>query len=102
MARVARWTVFPLLLLLGAAGAVALLRGGAAWLPYLVGGALALAWLAWTVASTLSPSVKPDRRCPRCREEALEPLRRGSPLGVRCARCGWRDETGHVPNILER
>ena len=64
------------------------------WVPYIVGGLLALVFLIWTVVSAISPS-KPDRRCPRCEREGLVKIRRGEP-GVRCEKCGFCDENLHV------
>ena len=64
------------------------------WVPYLVGGMLALLFLTWIVVSSMWPS-KPDRRCPRCEREGLVKIRRGEP-GVRCDKCGFRDEELHV------
>lgn len=65
-----------------------------AWLPYIVGGGIAVIVLVWILVSALWPS-KPDRRCPRCGGEGLVKIERGKP-GVRCELCGFRDETMHV------
>lgn len=65
-----------------------------AWVPYLVGGGLALVAFAWVVVCTLWPS-KPDRRCPQCGGEGLVKIERGRP-GVRCELCGFQDEAMHV------
>jgi hypothetical protein len=93
-----RWLVFPLSALAAVAVAVALIRLGTFWLPYLVGGALASTLLAWILASVLSPG-RVDRACPRCGKQGLVRLERKSPLGVRCQECGYLDETGHVANL---
>ncbi len=96
----ARWLLVPSAALAATGLAVLLIRVGRAWLPYLVGGTLVFAWLVWVLVSSLTPG-RTDRRCPRCGRSALVPLRRGIPLGVRCAECGYRDETAHVPNLSE-
>jgi DNA-directed RNA polymerase subunit RPC12/RpoP len=64
------------------------------WIPYLAAGVLVLCFTAWILISVLSPS-RPDRTCPRCSEAGLVKIRRGVP-GVRCERCGFRDEEMHV------
>jgi hypothetical protein len=93
--RACRWVVFPLSALVAAAAALALIRLGGFWLPYLVGGVLALMVAGWILASVLSPG-RVDRTCPRCGRPGLVPLTRKSPLGVRCKECGYLDETGHL------
>lgn len=95
-----RWILLPLAWLLvagAAAGTAALARS---WLPYLVGGGLALLWLFWVLAAALSPG-GPDRRCPRCREEKLAPIEKGNPLGIQCSACGYRDPQGHVAHLSD-
>ncbi|MBI4604102.1 MAG: hypothetical protein HY721_19265 [Planctomycetes bacterium] len=67
------------------------------WIPAVVTGVLVVAGAGWVLVSTLSPAV-PDRRCPRCGELGLVKIRRGRP-GVRCERCGWRDEEMHVAHL---
>jgi len=92
--------VLPLSWLLIAAAAFAISLAGRAWLPYVVGGSLACGWLAWVLFSALSPA-KPDRRCPRCRREALRRLSAASDLGIRCSACGFEDENDHRAYLLE-
>ncbi len=65
-----------------------------AWIPYIVGGGVALVALIWIVVCALWPS-KPDRRCPRCGGEGLLKIQRGKP-GVRCELCEFRDEAMQV------
>ncbi len=65
-----------------------------AWIPYIVGGGVALVVLIWIVVCALWPS-KPDRRCPRCGGEGLVKIQRGRP-GVRCELCEFHDETMQV------
>lgn len=76
------------------AGAVLLAVAFSAWIPYIVGGALAALWLVWVLVSAMSPA-KPDRKCPGCGKEGLVKICRGEP-GVRCELCGFRDENLHV------
>jgi len=97
--RACRWVVFPLSALAAAAAALVLIRLGGFWLPYLVGGVLALTVAGWIILSVLSPG-RVDRTCPRCGRPGLVPLERKNPLGVRCRECGYRDETGHIANLL--
>jgi DNA-directed RNA polymerase subunit RPC12/RpoP len=86
--------VLQLLWILIALGAACLAMAFLAWLPYIVGGALALGLLVWILVSTLWPSA-PDRKCPKCGARGLVKIERGEP-GVRCELCGFRDETMQV------
>ncbi|MBI3271322.1 MAG: hypothetical protein HYZ53_20165 [Planctomycetes bacterium] len=54
-------------------------------------GILLLAPIAWFFLSALHPAPI-DKRCPKCSRPALVPLRKGAPIGVRCAECGFVDE----------
>lgn len=88
-----RWLIqfFWFLVVIVAAAAAVSLRG---WLPYVIGGFLALGFGIWILTSTLWPST-PNRKCPRCGQAGLVKIRRHQP-GVRCERCDFRDETLHV------
>jgi len=58
----------------------------------LVFGGLVAVGLLWIVVSSLLPG-KADRTCPSCGRKGLRRLDRSSTTGLRCAHCGWRDET---------
>ena len=87
-------SLVQVLWILIALGLVYALVAFSGWIPYIVGGILAGAWMLWILISAMSPS-KPDRRCPRCGEEGLVKITRGAP-GVRCEVCGFEDATMHV------
>ncbi|MDP6539904.1 MAG: hypothetical protein QF903_04950 [Planctomycetota bacterium] len=87
----ASWFLPPLFLAATAAGVALVLRGPDA----LFGWALAAVFgtgFAWLGISIFFPPTV-DRSCPRCGEEALERLDPEATHGIRCTRCGLRDET---------
>lgn len=70
------------------------------WLPAVIAAAVVSAAVLWVMGCIFSPAV-PDRRCPRCGEDGLVKIRKGEPLGVRCERCGFRDEARYVAYLDE-
>lgn len=85
-----RWLVIPLWLAGAGLLFAAFLR---ARTLFLVALAIALVTLpvVWILVSALS-AARPDRTCPACGEEKLEPLSPGAEVGVRCRRCNHIDE----------
>ena len=81
----------PLLLAATLTGGVLVLRGP----DQIFGWALAIVFgivVLWILTSALFPA-SADRTCPACGEQALQRLEPGSTRGLRCADCGWLDET---------
>ncbi|MBM3978251.1 MAG: hypothetical protein FJ299_14850 [Planctomycetes bacterium] len=65
---------------------------GPDWLFGWVFGGLFALIVGWVWVSVFWPA-RAERRCPRCREHALQRLDPHTAVGVVCAACGWRDET---------
>ena len=84
----------------GLAAAVAVLAPNAPAVASGVAIAVAVAFGVFVLGRTLS--ARPLRKpCPICGADALEKLRPDRELGVHCARCGFRDETGE-PDYLRQ
>ena len=93
------WLVPPLML-----GAIALavwliVRGPDGLFGIALGGVIGLG-LLWILISSLLPG-KADRRCERCGAEALERMSPDSTSGIRCASCGFEDETASAWLLAE-
>lgn len=89
-----RWLLVSLLSILTLATlvvAVFLIAKFHTVLPVLVGLVVVGAILFWVFGSVFSPAV-PDRKCPRCGEDALARIRKDQMLGVHCENCDFEDE----------
>ena len=72
--------------------AITLGRHGSPRLLGLLLGALVVVPILWVFVSALWPG-KADRRCPRCKRDALRRMDERTTVGLECRACGHVDET---------
>ncbi|MEX1024474.1 MAG: hypothetical protein WD226_05295 [Planctomycetota bacterium] len=82
----------PFAMLGAVIGGVAWVMSGPAGLFGYVFMALFGAAIGWIVVSVLWPA-RADRTCPRCGSERLERLDVSTTVGIRCAACGFEDDS---------
>lgn len=89
----------PLLLLAIGLGIWLVRRDPVSLFGYVAGGLAAIS-IGWIFVSAVWPG-SPDRRCPECGAEALERLDRTTTTGLRCASCGFVDDSASSFLIAE-